>query len=286
MPVAIVTGSSRGIGCGIVKRLAEDGFNVVVTDISANQAGIDSVVAEIQAKGRRAHGIAADITRKEEIDSLVQQTVSIFGELNVMVANAGVLDMTPLLEMTTETWDKVMSINCRGVMLCYQLAAKQMIDQGNGGKLIGACSISGYRPSGKAPAYCSSKWAVRGLTQTAAMEFGPYGITVNAYCPGSVQTDMSMVYASRLAKEQGETDVEKVYKASSHRKSALPGEVFPENIAGLVSFLAGKDSDRMTGQTIICDGGKINQTSDTRRELILSRNDIFLNSNPMKPSLR
>ena len=256
MPVAIVTGSSRGIGRGIVKRLADDGFDVVVNDIAANQTGVDNVVAEIQAKGQKARRIIADVTSKQQLEDMIAETVQTFGQLNVMVANAGILDMSPLLEMSVETWDKVFSINCRGVMLCYQLAAKQMIKQGTGGKLIGACSISGYRPSGKAPAYCSSKWAVRGLTQTAAMEFGKYGITVNAYCPGSVQTDMSMVYAARLAQETGQADVEKVYKSSAHRKSALDMEVFPEDIAGLVSFLASKDSNRMTGQTIICDGGK------------------------------
>ncbi|OQU93642.1 hypothetical protein CLAIMM_00124 [Cladophialophora immunda] len=257
MPVAIVTGSSRGIGRGIVKRLADDGFDVVVNDIEANKAGVDEVVGEIQAKGQRAYGILADVSSKEQVETMISETVQKFGELNVMVANAGILDMSPLLDMSVETWDKVFAVNCRGIMLCYQLAARQMTKQGNGGKLIGACSISGYRPSGKAPAYCSSKWAVRGLTQTAAMEFGQYGITVNAYCPGSVQTDMSMVFASRLAKETGESDVEKAYKSSSHRKSALNKEVFPEDIAGLVSFLAGKDSNRITGQTIICDGGML-----------------------------
>lgn len=104
---------------------------------------------------------------------------------------------------------------------------------------------------------CTSKWAVRGLTQTSALELGEYGITVNAYCPGSVKTDMSLVFAKRLAKDQAVSNTEEVYKTSSHRKNAINQELFPEDIAGLVSFLAGKDSNRMTGQTIICDGGKI-----------------------------
>lgn len=255
MPVAIITGSSGGIGRGIAKRLADDGFDIVVNDIAMNQSKIDEVVGEIEAKGRRAVGIVADVSNKDSVEALVSQTVERFGELNVMVANAGTIDMSSLLEISVETWDRVMSVNCRGVMLCYQVAAKQMIKQGKGGKLIAACSISGYRPSGKCPSYCTSKWAVRGLTQSAALELGQYGITVNAYCPGSVQTGMSMVFAERLAKERGEENVEGAYKSSSHRKTALNRELFPEDIGKLVSFLAGEGSDGMTGQTIIYDGG-------------------------------
>lgn len=256
MPVAIITGASRGIGRGIALRLSEDGFDVVVNDISAQQSQIDSVVSEVEGKGGKALGFAADVSKEDEVQTMVTAAAEKFGSLNVMVANAGILETTSLLELKVDQWDRAMAINIRGVFLCYSIAAKQMIKQGNGGKLIAACSISGYRPSGKAPAYCTSKWAVRGLTQTAALELGQYGITVNAYCPGSVKTDMSLVFAKRLAKDNASENVEDTYKKSSHRTNALQKELFPEDIAGLVSFLAGKDSSRMTGQTIICDGGK------------------------------
>jgi meso-butanediol dehydrogenase/(S,S)-butanediol dehydrogenase/diacetyl reductase len=256
MPVAIVTGSSGGIGRGIALRLAEDGFSVIVNDIPAKQENIDKVVSEIKAQGKQAAGFAGDVSDIKSVQAMIAAAVDQFGSLDVMVANAGILDCTSLLELTVDQWDRVMGINIRGVFLCYSEAAKQMIKQGKGGKLIAACSISGYRPSGKAPAYCTSKWAVRGLTQTAALELGQYGITVNAYCPGSVKTDMSLVYAERLAKENAGVPVEDVYKKSSHRTNALQQELYPEDIAGLVSFFASKDSNRMTGQTIICDGGK------------------------------
>jgi meso-butanediol dehydrogenase/(S,S)-butanediol dehydrogenase/diacetyl reductase len=259
MPVAIVTGSSGGIGRGIALRLADDGFDVVVNDIAPKQADIDAVVGEITAKGKNAIGIAADVSNKEQVQALVSGAVEKFGALNVMVANAGILETTPLLELSVEQWDRSMAINLRGVFLCIQTSALQFIKQGGGGKIIAACSISGYRPSGKAPAYCSSKWGVRGLTQTAALELGAHGITVNSYCPGSVKTGMSLVFAERLAKERGESNVEEVYKTSKHRTNALGQELFPENIAGLVSFLAGKDSSHMTGQSIICDGGKFTE---------------------------
>jgi len=255
MPVAIVTGASRGIGRAIAIRLAEDGFQVVVNDIDRQKSAIDEVIAEIKKAGHEGHGITADVSSEEQVQAMVDETVAKYGELNVIVANAGILETSSLLDLTVEKWDRTYAINTRGVFLCWTIAAKQMIKQGKGGKLIAACSISGYRPSGKAPAYCSSKWAVRGLTQTAALEFGQYGITVNSYCPGSVKTDMSLVFAERLAKEKGVSNVEEVYKTSSHRTNAIQHELFPEDIAGLVSFLSGKDSNRMTGQSIICDGG-------------------------------
>lgn len=257
MPAAIVTGSSGGIGKGIALRLAEDGFDVIVNDIAPKQAAIDAVVAEIKAAGGKAHGFAADVSDKAQVEALVEEAVKVFGELGVMVANAGILETTPILELSVEQWDRTMGINLRGVFLCDTVAARQFIKQGTPGRLINACSVSGYRPSGKAPAYCTSKWGVRGLTQTAALELGKHGITVNSYCPGSVKTDMSMVFATRLAKEaadQGKT-VEEVYKSSAHRTNALNRELFADDIAGLVSFFAGKDSKNMTGQTIICDGG-------------------------------
>ena len=283
MGVAIVTGGSRGIGRGIALRLAKDGFSVVVNDIAAQQSALDSVVSEIIADGHKAAAFAGDVSSQKDVQALVAKAVELFGELNVMVANAGVLETSSLLEMTVEKWDRSYAINTRGVFLCYAEAAKQMIRQNSGGKLIGACSISGYRPSGKAPAYCSSKWAVRGLTQTAALEFGEYGITVNAYCPGSVKTDMSTVFAERLARDKAKEqdnktlNVEEVYKTSSHRKNALNQELFPEDIAGLVSFLASKDSSRMTGQTIICDGGKcIPNNSRAKHDLTMSSRNLFL----------
>lgn len=257
MPVAIVTGASRGIGRGIAKRLSEDGFDVIVNDIEPQASAIEEVVQHIASQGRKAKGHAADVSNQAQVQGLVAAAVDSFGSLDVMVANAGILECTPLLELSVDQFDRTMAINLRGVFLCYQTAAHQFIKQGTGGKLIGACSISGYRPSGKAPAYCTSKWGVRGLTQTAALELGEHGITVNAYCPGSVKTDMSRVFAERLAKEQTSgANVDDVYKSSSHRKNALNKELYPEDIAGLVSFLASKDSNRMTGQTMICDGGK------------------------------
>jgi meso-butanediol dehydrogenase/(S,S)-butanediol dehydrogenase/diacetyl reductase len=138
MPVVIVTGSSGGIGRGIALRLADDGFDVVVNDIAPKQADIDAVVAEITAKGKNAIGIAADVSNKEQVQALVSGAVEEFGALNVMVANAGILETTPLLELSVEQWDRSMAINLRGVFLCIQTSALQFIKQGGGGKIIAA----------------------------------------------------------------------------------------------------------------------------------------------------
>ncbi|RMZ68346.1 acetoin reductase [Pyrenophora seminiperda CCB06] len=256
MPVAIVTGSVQGIDKTIAFRLSNDGFDVVIADMGSKQPLMMDVVTQITSKGKKAHWIEVDVSKQDEVEALVAKTVKVFGELNVMVANAGILDTTGILEISLEAWERTMSVNVRGIFLCHRTAARQMIKQGKRGKLIAASSISGYRPSGKAPAYCTSKWAVRGLTQTCALELGQHGITANSYCPGSVPTPMSLQFAERLGKEQGITDPEEMYKKSSHRTSALPVDLETEDIAALVSFLAGKDSNRITGQSLICDGGK------------------------------
>ncbi|OAL36773.1 hypothetical protein AYO20_03828 [Fonsecaea nubica] len=256
MPVAIVTGAASGIGRAIALRLADDGFNVMIADIPPQQAASEGVVEEITAKGRKAHYVPVDVSNQEQVKAMVAETVKVFGEVNVMVSNAGILDTMPVLEISLERWERTMAVNLRGVFLCHTTAARQMVKQGKGGKLIAACSISGFRPSGQCPAYCTSKWAVRGFTQTCAVELGKYGITANAYCPGSVPTNMSKQFSEKLGKNVGSSDIDEAYEKSAYRVSALQVDLQTEDIAGLVSFLAGKDSDRITGQSMICDGGQ------------------------------
>lgn len=256
MPVAIVTGSASGIGRAIAFRLSDDGFSVVIADVPAQKAASEEVVARITATGGQAHLITVDVSNQDQVEEMVAETVQVFGELNVMVSNAGILDTTPVLEISLEKWERTMSVNVRGVFLCHTTAARQMVKQGKGGKLIAACSTSGFRPSGQCPAYCTSKWAVRGFTQTCAVELGKYGITANAYCPGSVPTNMSVQFARKLGKDTGNADAEENYKKSAYRVSALQVDLQTEDIAALVSFLAGTDSNRITGQSMICDGGE------------------------------
>ncbi|KAJ6564649.1 hypothetical protein B0H19DRAFT_942453 [Mycena capillaripes] len=202
--VALVTGAAQGIGKSIALRLAEDGYDVAVNDISSNSEKLDVVVAEIQAKGRKGAKCVADVSQDEQVKGMVEQVVEELGGLDAMIANAGVVGK--LVPITEHEWDGVMNINGRGPFLCYKYAGIQMVKQGRGGRIIGASSFAGKQGTdltfgdikliglvGQASgtAYSASKFAVRGLTQAAAMEFGAHGITVNAYAPGAIDTPMS-----------------------------------------------------------------------------------------------
>jgi len=170
-----------------------------------------------------------------------------------MVANAGSFEGKPLVELSGDEWDKLLSINLRGVFLCYREAAKIMIKQGKGGRLIAASSSAGYTGGPNICAYATSKWGVRGLTQNAAIELAPYKITVNAYCPGSVDTPLLNRALEYLAANEN-TTVENV-KNSFVQNTPLKRLAAPDEIANFVSFVASHESEYMTGQSVLIDGG-------------------------------
>ncbi|KAF8266245.1 hypothetical protein EI94DRAFT_1772173 [Lactarius quietus] len=241
--VALVTGAARGIGRAIALRLAHDGLDVAVNDKTSSPE-LDGLVREIESKGRRSLAVPADISLETEVEKIVRKVVQDLGSLDVMVANAGILSFESLLnsdEATVEVFDHVMAVNARGTMLCYKHAAKQMIAQGRGGRIIGACSITGKQghlfPLRCVEAdlpYSASKFAVRGLTQAAACELGKHGITVNAYAPGAVKTALSQRWKPVLARMRSPL-------------TAVNRIGTPEEIAGLVSYLASDDSGFVTG---------------------------------------
>lgn len=167
--VALVTGAARGIGRGIALRLAADGLDVAVNDIGSNSDGLDAVAEEIRGVERRSATVIADVSRADEVEGMVGRVVDELGRLDVMVSNAGIAQVAPLLEITPEDFDGLMAVNLRGVFLCYTAAARQMIHQG-GGKIIGAASIAAHKGFAMLGHYSASKWGVRGLTQAAAQE--------------------------------------------------------------------------------------------------------------------
>jgi len=248
--VALVTGAAQGIGRAIALRFAEDGFEVAVNDISSNSANLDSLVDEIKQKGRKSSKHVADVSQDESVKEMVEEVVKAHGALDVMVANAGVAGpyRTKLTELSVEEWDKVMNINARGSFLCYKYAGLQMIKQGRGGRIIGASSFAGKKAMARQSAYSASKFAVRGLTQAAALEFGQHGITVNAYAPGAIDT--AMLTGGAANAEEAEATLNKM-------KAASPLGIVgvPTDIANLVSFLASKKSQFITGQSISINGG-------------------------------
>ncbi|KAJ7040972.1 NAD-binding protein [Mycena alexandri] len=246
--IALVTGAARGIGKAIALRLADDGFNVAVNDISAQSEALSELVDEIKAKGRASSAHIADVSSEDAVRGMVEQVVTTYGRLDVMVANAGVCSHAPIFELTAEKWDHTMNINARGTFLCYKYAGAQMIKQGEGGRIVGASSVTGKQGMAFNPSYSASKWAIRGLTQAAALEFGPHQITVNAYAPGVIDTDMlSTIVTPDTTRE--------IVVDEMKKKSALGTVGAPADIANFVSFIVSKESQFITGQSISVNGG-------------------------------
>ncbi|KAK7052084.1 hypothetical protein R3P38DRAFT_2762519 [Favolaschia claudopus] len=210
--VALVTGAARGIGKAIALRLASDGYDVAVNDIARCAKELQQVVAELRQFTVETLACIGDVSVEDDVQSMIQQVVEHFPSrrLDVMVANAGIVKWSSLTETiklnagtaTASAWDEVMRVNARGTFLCYKHAAKQMIQQ-RGGRIIGAASFCAKHALRFLGAYSASKFAVRGLTQAAALELGPYDITVNAYAPGGIDTDMLGVLASGTAASSG-----------------------------------------------------------------------------------
>lgn len=175
--VAIVTGSSQGLGKAIANRLSCDGFAVVINDIPIKGGQIDAVVQEIKASGGKAIGIAADVTKRAEVQSLVDTATEQLGPLQVMVANARLAHADGIFELTEEHVQKILDVNVAGVFNCYVVAGKKMLEQRKGGKIIGATSVAAFRGMAMVSAYTASKWAVRGLTQVQSLSIleGAFG---------------------------------------------------------------------------------------------------------------
>ncbi|KAI0477800.1 NAD(P)-binding protein [Xylariaceae sp. FL0804] len=252
----IVTGSSRGIGRAIALRLATDGYDVCVNDVGANQAGCDELARQIGSMGRRACVAIADVSKADEVHDMVQTSVRELGPLNTMIANAGIAQVKTLLEVTEQDFKRMFE-----VQNCFAAAAKQLISQGNcradrPGKLVSAASIVAFKPFVMLPHYSASKWAVRGLTQAYAMELAAHHITANAYAPGIVATAMWELIDAGVADRRGLPRGE-VLRRMVTELTALGRVSTPEDVAKAVGFLAGSDSDFVTGQTQVVDGGII-----------------------------
>ncbi|KAH9917303.1 short chain oxidoreductase [Fomitopsis serialis] len=250
---AIVTGAAEGIGRSIALRLAEDGLNVAVNDLPVKREKLEAIVAEIKAlPDGQAIAVPGDVSCPEDVERLVKSAVEAFGGLDVMVANAGTITSGPFVDFALEEWDRVIAVNLRGEMLCYKYAAKQMIKQGRGGRIIGASSQTGKQGMPNLAAYSASKFAIRGLTQCTALELAKHDITVNAYAPGLIHTNMiGHDEEIRLGLKPG-TLMRQMLGLPND--TALP-MAEPEVIASFVSYLAKPESRFITGQTINVNGG-------------------------------
>jgi len=251
--VAVVTGARRGIGRAIALRLARDGADIVINDLVDD--GLSTLAQEISSLGRRAVPVLGDVSKESDVNALMAKTLEELGKIDIMVANAGIVSIKPALELTVADWDEVMAVNARGVFLCDQAAARQMIKQGRGGKIINCASAAGHEGFALEAHYCASKFAVVGFSQSFAKEMAKEGITVNCYCPGIVATDMWKLIDRSMSKYTGLGEGESM--KSFLKEVPLGRTQTPEDVAGLVSFLASPDSDYMTGQAVLMDGGLV-----------------------------
>ncbi|KAJ8593318.1 NAD(P)-binding protein [Rhizopogon salebrosus TDB-379] len=257
--IALITGSAQGIGRGIALRLAKDGFDIALNDVTTKHKQLTAVATEIESLGRKTCIVHADVSEEDQVKQMVDSSVERLGGLDVMVANAGVVQMSPFLSTSVDNWDRTLRINARGVFLCYQYAAAQMVKQGRGGRIIGASSMSGKIGQLGCTAYCASKFAVRGLTQSAAVELGKYGITVNSYAPGLIMTPMVQEFldlAANTILDEAHKEIQ-TYNMQLVGNRPLKHEGQPEDIASIVSYLASKEAHFITGQSISVDGGVV-----------------------------
>jgi acetoin reductase-like protein len=248
--VAIVTGGASGIGRGIVERLIADGARVCIADIAYPAA-----MALAETIGDRAFAVDVDMTAEASVDALISRVVQRFGQLDIMVNNAGTIAISPLVETELAAWKRLFSINVDGVFLGSRAAARQMIAQGKGGSIINASSGAGKRGGIFVSHYCASKAAVILMTQSIALELAPHRIRANCYAPGHIDTPMWGEIASQIGKLSGKTAksvLEEVERSVPWGRFGTPADV-----ASVVSFLASDDADYISGQTIAMNGAEL-----------------------------
>ena len=249
--VVVITGANSGIGQAIALYLANKAFSLVL--VARRLDRITALVDQIIQQGGKAIAVKADVTRQEEVQAAIDAAVTAYQRVDVLINNAGYMAIAPISERKTDEWDKMIDTNLKGVL--YGIAAALPVFQRQGsGHFINVASVAGIKvlaPGGVV--YSATKFAVRALTQAAAKEYASRGITVNAYCPGIVGTGMWTEIDKRFAEITG-APVGETYKKYVEG-IALGRAETPDDVASLVAYLAGPDSDYMTGQSILIDGG-------------------------------
>jgi len=241
--IALVTGASRGIGRAIAVGMAKRGFDVAINDIERQKDALQDVAKEIETRGRRALPLYADVSKKADVETMVHRTVDIFGRIDAVVNNAGILIASDVEHLREEHWDSVLAINAKGTFLVVQAVLPFMKKQ-NYGRIVNIASIGGKHGAPEQAHYSASKAAVMGFTRVLAQEVGTFGITANCICPGIILTDMGRVNLDDIA-----------VREAWQEKTAMRRIGDPEDVVGPVAFLASDDAAFVTGQSLNVDGG-------------------------------
>src|SRR5574341_1232759 len=244
--VAIVTGAASGIGRATAIVFAREGAKVAVADIQEHswlESEIPSTLEVIRAAGGEAAFVKTDVTLRAQVEALVDETLRRYGQINILVNNAGIFIRNAITEVSDEEWDRVMNLNLRGYFYTCRRVIPEMLKQG-GGKIVNMSSIHGIRGTGTATTYCTSKGAIENFTRQLAVEYGRKRIYVNAIAPGTIKTAMSKPFRENPAI---------LADYEMHTLLSRLGE--PEDVANCALFLASHESDFVHGHTLVCDGG-------------------------------
>ena len=243
--VALVTGAARGIGKEISLTLAREGADIVANALHA--PNLEILAGEIEKLGRRAKTVTADISKRADVDRMVDTAIGTFGKIDILVCNAGITRFAPFLEMTDEDWDAVLDVDLKGTFLCGQVVARHMVPR-KYGKIINVSSLSGMGARNHTMAnYAASKAGVNNLSRVMALALGEHGLNVNVVAPGVINTEMGL--SRRTPAELA------AYHALYKQQTALRRVGEATDIANVVLFLASDDSSFITGQVIVSDGG-------------------------------
>lgn len=272
--VALVTGAKgrHGIGRAIALRLAEEGADLVVNDlddrldglrpedVQAGWRGLPSLVEEVQARGRQALAVHADVSCAGAVDRMVAAALARFGRIDVLVCNAAAppgRDRRPVLDLEVDAFDDILRVNVKGTFLCARAVARHMVERGGGGRIIVLSSCLGLQPRALYAAYSASKAAQIAFAKALALELAPHQITVNAICPGPVDTERFDQVGRLLAPSLGTTPDAIRERILANRAQEIPlGRVAqPEDIANTAAFLASRDSGYLTGLALSATGG-------------------------------
>jgi meso-butanediol dehydrogenase/(S,S)-butanediol dehydrogenase/diacetyl reductase len=250
----IVTGGAGGIGSAACRAIAGEGGKVVVADLDASAA--EALADEIMSTGGAATSVGVDVTDRAQVVSMVEKTVDTFGQLNVIFNNAGMNRPRDFMEVDEENFDEILRVNAWGVIVCTQEAARQMIAQGTGGKIVNTGSIASRQGYWEFVPYCVAKFGTLAVTQATARGLIEHGITVNAFAPGVVDTPM-WVGLNEDIRAIGDQPPEADPMVEFATNTLIGRPASPEELAPFLVYLASPESDYMTGQMYMVDGGQI-----------------------------